>query len=201
MQTIHRNLIGDGACVLTFDRPDSPVNIFDVPTLKELDAQLGDLAGVRVLILASAKKSVFVAGADIHLFTQMSMEELTAFVEMGQAVFNRLAALKIPTVAAIHGAKSYLIEAAEDIRPEWITGDVGVTAGASTPEHVVMACVERVRALGNYRLEEFRLVEERVMFPLPGELLAVAREKGVAVGAGNERAADRAEAEFKIRHH
>ncbi|MEO5617265.1 MAG: 4-hydroxy-3-methylbut-2-enyl diphosphate reductase [Candidatus Eisenbacteria bacterium] len=108
---------------------------------------------------------------------------------------------RLVEVAALHGARSYLIEAADDIRPEWITGDVGVTAGASTPEHVVMECVERLRTLGNFRLEEFRLVEERVMFPLPGELLAVAREKGVAVGAGNERAADRAEAEFKIRHH
>jgi len=108
---------------------------------------------------------------------------------------------RLVEVAAIHGAKSYLIEAAEDIHPEWIAGDVGVTAGASTPEHVVMACVERLKTFGDYRVEEFRLVEERVMFPLPGELLAVARGKGVAVGAGNERAADRAEAEFKIRHH
>ena len=108
---------------------------------------------------------------------------------------------RLVEVAALHGASSYLIEAAEDIRPEWITGDVGVTAGASTPEHVVMDCVARIRTLGDYRLEEFRLVEERVMFPLPGELLAVARQKGVAVSAGNERAADRAEAEFRIRHH
>ena len=104
MQTIHRNILGDGTCVLTFDRPDSPVNIFDVPTLKELDAQLGELRDARALILTSAKKSVFVAGADIHLFSQMSAQELAAFVELGQAVFNRLAALKIPTVAAIHGA-------------------------------------------------------------------------------------------------
>lgn len=108
---------------------------------------------------------------------------------------------RLVEVAALHGAQSHLIEAAEDIRPEWIHGDVGVTAGASTPEHVVMECVERVRSFGDYRLEEFRLVEERVMFPLPGELLAVARDKGVSVGAGNERAADRAQAEFKIRHH
>jgi 4-hydroxy-3-methylbut-2-enyl diphosphate reductase len=108
---------------------------------------------------------------------------------------------RLVEVAALHGAKSYLIEAAEDIRPEWIEGDVGVTAGASTPEHVVLDCVARIRSIGDYRLEEFRLVEERVMFPLPGELLAVARRQGVAVGAGNERAADRAEAEFRIRHH
>jgi 3-hydroxyacyl-CoA dehydrogenase/enoyl-CoA hydratase/3-hydroxybutyryl-CoA epimerase len=104
MQTIHRKILDDGTCVLTFDRPDSPVNIFDVPTLKELDAQIGDLGDARALILTSAKKSVFVAGADIHLFSQMSAAELAHFVELGQAVFNRLAALQIPTVAAIHGA-------------------------------------------------------------------------------------------------
>jgi hypothetical protein len=55
--------------------------------------------------------------------------------------------------------------------------------------------VARVRALGDYRVEEFRLVEERVMFPLPGELLASAKAKGVAFAAGNERAAARASAE------
>jgi hypothetical protein len=109
-------------------------------------------------------------------------------------------------VAAQHGARAYLIEAAEDIRAEWIAGDVGITAGASTPEDVVQACVARVRALGDYRVEEFRLVEERVMFPLPGELLAGAKAKGVAFAAGNERAAARATAEappdeFRIRHH
>jgi 4-hydroxy-3-methylbut-2-enyl diphosphate reductase len=108
---------------------------------------------------------------------------------------------RLVEVAAGLGAKAFLIEAAEDIRSEWIGGDVGITAGASTPEHVVQACVDRVRSFGDYRVEEFRLVEERVMFPLPGELLAVAREKGVAVGAGNERAAERAANEFKIRHH
>jgi 4-hydroxy-3-methylbut-2-enyl diphosphate reductase len=108
---------------------------------------------------------------------------------------------RLVEVARAQGAAAYLIESADDIRDEWITGDVGLTAGASTPEHVVQACVERVRALGDYGLEEFTLVEERVMFPLPGELLAVAREKGVAVGAGNERAADRASGTFRIQHH
>ncbi len=109
---------------------------------------------------------------------------------------------RLVEVAAAHGARSYLIESAEDIRPEWIDGDAGITAGASTPEHIVQSCVERVRALGNYQVEEFRLVEERVMFPLPGEILTAARDKGVAISAGNERAAARAAAaEFRIRHH
>jgi 4-hydroxy-3-methylbut-2-enyl diphosphate reductase len=108
---------------------------------------------------------------------------------------------RLVEVAAGLGARAYLIEGPEEIRPEWLTGDVGLTAGASTPEAVVQACVDRVRALGSYEVEPFSLVEERIMFPLPSELLAVAQEKGVAVGAGNERAAERAAAEFRIRHH
>ena len=108
---------------------------------------------------------------------------------------------RLVEVAGQLGARAYLIESADDIQPAWITGDVGITAGASTPEAVVQACVDRVRELGSFRVEEFRLVEERVWFPLPGELLAVARERGVEVGAGNERAAARASGDFRIKHH
>ncbi len=108
---------------------------------------------------------------------------------------------RLVEVAAALGASAYLIESAEDIRPEWLVGDVGLTAGASTPEAVVQACVKRLCELGTFKVEPFQLVEERIMFPLPGELLAVAQEKGVAVSAGNERAAERAAVEFKIRHH
>jgi 4-hydroxy-3-methylbut-2-enyl diphosphate reductase len=99
---------------------------------------------------------------------------------------------RLVEVARLRGARAHLIESAEDIRPEWIAADVGITAGASTPEHVVQACVDRVCALGDYRVESFSLAEERVMFPLPGDLLADANARGIAVGAGNERAAARA---------
>jgi 4-hydroxy-3-methylbut-2-en-1-yl diphosphate reductase len=108
---------------------------------------------------------------------------------------------RLVEVAAQVGARAYLIESADDIQPGWITGDVGITAGASTPERVVQACVDRLRELGSFRVEEFRLVEERVWFPLPGELLAEARQRGVEVGAGNERAAARASGDFRIHHH
>jgi 4-hydroxy-3-methylbut-2-en-1-yl diphosphate reductase len=99
---------------------------------------------------------------------------------------------RLVEVAAALGSKAYLIESFEDIRPEWLVGDIGLTAGASTPEAVVQACVQHVCETGNYRVEEWRLTEERIMFPLPGELLADAQDKGVAIAAGNERAAMRA---------
>jgi 4-hydroxy-3-methylbut-2-enyl diphosphate reductase len=114
---------------------------------------------------------------------------------------------RLVEVAIARGAQAYLIESPGDIRPEWISGDVGITAGASTPEAVVQACVERVRELGTFRLEEFRLVEERVVFPLPGDLLAIAQDHGLDIGAGNQRVADRARAQMsedgtmRVRHH
>jgi 4-hydroxy-3-methylbut-2-enyl diphosphate reductase len=108
---------------------------------------------------------------------------------------------RLVEVAASLGSRAYLIESAEDIQPEWLTGDVGLTAGASTPEHVVQACVTRVLELGNYRVEEFKLVEERVVFPLPGELAAAAEDRGIELSVGNSLVASRARGEMHVRHH
>ncbi|NOT33683.1 MAG: 4-hydroxy-3-methylbut-2-enyl diphosphate reductase [Candidatus Eisenbacteria bacterium] len=146
------------------------------------------------------------AKADICYATQNRQDAVKELARRCQVVLvvgapSSSNANRLVEVARTLGAAAYLIEAAEDIDPDWIQGDVGITAGASSPEHVVQSCVERVKGLGDYRLESFQLLEERVMFPLPGELLAAARERGVSVGAGNERAAERAEAEFRIRHH
>jgi 4-hydroxy-3-methylbut-2-enyl diphosphate reductase len=108
---------------------------------------------------------------------------------------------RLVEVAQNFGARAHLIESAGDIQPGWLEpgADVGVTAGASTPETIVQSCVARLQELGGFRVEPFRLVEERVIFPLPGELLAAARAKGLDVGAGNERAADRAVGEPGVR--
>src|SRR5258708_14303338 len=55
--------------------------------------------------MLSAKKSIFIAGADLKtLVHQAQTGEMGGFIAEGQRIFNRLAALKIPTCAAIHGA-------------------------------------------------------------------------------------------------
>jgi 3-hydroxyacyl-CoA dehydrogenase/enoyl-CoA hydratase/3-hydroxybutyryl-CoA epimerase len=105
---IRREIDGDGICVLTFDRPDSGANIFDVTTITDLRGHIAFIereTSLKGLIITSAKKSIFIAGADLQtLLRQAQTGELRAFIAEGQRVFNRLAALKIPTVAAIHGA-------------------------------------------------------------------------------------------------
>ncbi len=105
---IRREVEPNGVCVLTFDRPESGANIFDAATMNSLREHLDAIEGdnsVKGVIVASAKKSIFIAGADLQtLLRQAQTGELRGFIAEGQKVFNRLAALKVPTVAAIHGA-------------------------------------------------------------------------------------------------
>ena len=105
---IRREIGDDRVCLLTFDRPESGANIFDAATMSELSEHVDVIEGdqsLRGLIITSAKKSIFIAGADLKtLLKQARTGELGAFIAEGQRVFNRIAALKIPSVAAIHGA-------------------------------------------------------------------------------------------------
>src|SRR5207244_11466565 len=88
--------------------PESGANIFDAATLNELNQHLGLIendSSLRGLLVTSAKRSIFIAGADLETLLRLAKTgELRAFIEEGQRVFNRLAALNIPTCAAIHGA-------------------------------------------------------------------------------------------------
>ena len=105
---IRREIGDDRVCVLTFDRPESGANIFDAATLNELNEHVDLIesgASLRGLIISSAKKSIFIAGADLKALLQHAQTgELRDFIARGQRIFNRIAALKIPTAAAIHGA-------------------------------------------------------------------------------------------------
>src|SRR5256885_9125003 len=107
---IRREIGDDHVCLLVFDRPESGANIFDAATLDELNEHLDSVendASLRGLIIASAKKSIFVAGADLKTLLQQAQSgDMRAFIAHGQQTFSRLADLKIPTVAAIHGASA-----------------------------------------------------------------------------------------------
>ena len=107
-ERIRRHVAEDNVCVLTFDRPDSAANIFDRETLEEFGRHLDVIAAspnLKGVVLASAKPSIFIAGADLGSISKFTRpEDLSDLIERGQNLFNRLSALSIPTVAAIHGA-------------------------------------------------------------------------------------------------
>ena len=70
------------------------------------------------------------------------------------------------------GADAFLIDTAEDIRPEWLSGKsaIGVTAGASAPEVLVEQVVNRLKQNGGKIIEELKGREENTVFAVPAEL-------------------------------
>ena len=86
---------------------------------------------------------------------------------------NSSNSLRLCEVARDQGVASHLIERAEDIRPEWLTGVrvLGLTASASAPEILVREVVRYSQEkLGVRQVEEFETVRENVSFSLPQEL-------------------------------
>jgi 3-hydroxyacyl-CoA dehydrogenase/enoyl-CoA hydratase/3-hydroxybutyryl-CoA epimerase len=97
----------DGIAWLVFDTPKSPVNVWNEETLREFNHNLESLehdTRVKALVLRSGKDRIFVAGADIKGIRSMQPMRVNDLIWLGQAVFDRLARLKIPKIAAIHGA-------------------------------------------------------------------------------------------------
>jgi 4-hydroxy-3-methylbut-2-enyl diphosphate reductase len=70
------------------------------------------------------------------------------------------------------GVRSHLVNDCSDVDTAWLNGvkNVGVTAGASAPEHLVRELIEFLREHGFHQLEEIELVDEDVRFSLPSEL-------------------------------
>ena len=96
----------DGVFVLAFDRAGTSVNTFAQDVLIELDSLLERLAmdPPKAVVVASAKASGFIAGADIKEFQTFDEKGTVGdAINRGQQVFQRLAELPCPTVAAIHG--------------------------------------------------------------------------------------------------
>ncbi|HEX7953424.1 MAG TPA: 4-hydroxy-3-methylbut-2-enyl diphosphate reductase [Burkholderiales bacterium] len=79
---------------------------------------------------------------------------------------------RLREVAANLGVPAYMLDNASDLQSEWVRGKnkVGVTAGASAPEILVRAVIERLTALGAVSVRELEGIPERVTFPLPKAL-------------------------------
>lgn len=96
----------DGIVVLSFDRDGLGVNTLAQEVLFELDAIVERLSldPPKGLVIRSAKPAGFIAGADIKEFQDFDRKgTVNDAIRRGQQAFQRLAELRCPTVAAIHG--------------------------------------------------------------------------------------------------
>ncbi|HEX6832348.1 MAG TPA: 3-hydroxyacyl-CoA dehydrogenase NAD-binding domain-containing protein [Rudaea sp.] len=96
----------EGIVVLTLDRADASVNALNRAVLDELGQIIERLSfePPRGVVIRSGKSNGFIAGADIREFQVYEAQgTVLANIEYGQRVFQNLARLRCPTVAAIDG--------------------------------------------------------------------------------------------------
>ncbi|THF60602.1 4-hydroxy-3-methylbut-2-enyl diphosphate reductase [Pseudothauera rhizosphaerae] len=114
---------------------------------------------------------------DICYATQNRQDAVKFLAPQADVVFvvgsrNSSNSNRLREVAALRGVPAYLVDNADGIDPAWLAGKrrIGVTAGASAPEVLVEAVIDRLKELGAGTVRQLEGVPERITFPLPKEL-------------------------------
>ena len=98
----------DGIAIVTIDLPDEPVNKVTAGLRVEFAELFGRIESdttVQGVVLMSGKPDTWIAGADIdELLSTHSVTDAESLSRGGQALLARLESLRVPVVAAIHGA-------------------------------------------------------------------------------------------------
>ena len=114
---------------------------------------------------------------DICYATQNRQDALKTLVKQCDLVFvvgspNSSNSNRLREIAEKRGVPAYLIDGADDIKPEWLDGkkSIGLTAGASAPEVLVKQVTERLNEMGATIMPDTQGIVETVSFVLPKEL-------------------------------
>ena len=114
---------------------------------------------------------------------QQAVSELAGQVDLLLVVGaqNSSNSNRLREIGAEVGVPSYLIDDANGLKPEWLDGiqTIGVTAGASAPEELVQALIERLGTFGTVSVESLAGVEENMQFKMPRNLIQAERRAGV----------------------
>ncbi|QQL44152.1 3-hydroxyacyl-CoA dehydrogenase NAD-binding domain-containing protein [Sulfuriroseicoccus oceanibius] len=112
-RTVHYAIDAHGVVTITFKRDDGGANRLDEETIHELEELLAAVEGrgeLSAVLIRSEHERIFVAGADIKRLAESvhgpatDRDDLKQFIRRGQALFDRVMELPVPTVAMVHGA-------------------------------------------------------------------------------------------------
>jgi len=148
-----------------------------VAFLTQTTLSVDDVAGILTVLKRRFPQIVGPAKDDICYATQNRQDAVKRMAPEVDAVFvvgapNSSNSNRLVEVARAEGLPAYLVQTRDELKPEWLEGveTVGVTAGASAPETLVMDIVEALRGpTGTVRPLDGP--EERVHFPLPVEFV------------------------------
>jgi 4-hydroxy-3-methylbut-2-enyl diphosphate reductase len=156
----------------TIEVPDPAHVAYATQTTLSLDDVAAIVAVLRRRFPALAGPDL----GDICYATQNRQEAVRALVEQAHADVvlvlgspNSSNSNRLREVAAQFGARAYLLGTAAELDPAWLAGAarVGISAGASTPEHLVQGLVQRLEELGATGIETVETRIEDVFFAPP----------------------------------
>lgn len=114
---------------------------------------------------------------DICYATQNRQDAVKTLAEQADCILvvgspNSSNSNRLRELAVRMGTPAYLIDGPEDLKREWFESGqtVGITAGASAPEHLVQAVAAAMREWGGEPAEELDGRQETITFSLPKEL-------------------------------
>jgi 4-hydroxy-3-methylbut-2-enyl diphosphate reductase len=145
--------------------------------------QVMDDAANRFPELRTARKS------DLCYATTNRQEAVDQLAEVADVILvvgshNSSNTQALVRVAREEGVPAYRIDRASDIDPAWLAGatTVGLTAGASAPDHLVQEVIDVVAPVNGFQL--WHATEEEEYFPLPPQLRSFVSTLQVLVEAG-----------------
>ena len=100
--------VEQGVAIVTYDQPQSPVNTLNSrvgPVFERIFARIEQDPDIRGAVMVSGKVDSWIAGADIDELARVTRAvDGEALSLGGHVLLDRLAAMRKPVVAAIHGA-------------------------------------------------------------------------------------------------
>ena len=146
---------------------DTPVAVLTQTTLS-VDDTKRSIDGIR------SKFSNAIIRNDLCYATtnrQSAVKEITDKVDVMLVIGapNSSNCNRLREVAEAQGVPAYLLNGLDDLRPEWLEGaeNVGITSGASTPEHLVQQVID---AIEPDEVIDVEVAKENITFVLPKEL-------------------------------
>lgn len=166
-------LIQDEAEAEQIDLPENARLAFLTQTTLSVD----DAERIIAILRRRFPQIVGPSKEDICYATQNRQEAVKELVPMADAVIvlgsqNSSNSMRLAELARANGKAAYLVDRYEEIPPNAFSGTetVLITAGASAPEEMVQACVDRLVKRFGATVESRTIREEHVNFPLPREL-------------------------------
>lgn len=105
MSLVLRDVISDGVCLVTINRPDK-LNAMNIDVANELIATFNDINTndeIKCVILTGSGDRAFSAGADISYMSKITADESVVYAKLGQKVTNTIEHTRQPVIAAVNG--------------------------------------------------------------------------------------------------